>query len=57
MSATAIDARRLQIGYRNGRDSTTVLSDVDLTVPQGEFLTILGLSGCGAHQASSSRVH
>jgi NitT/TauT family transport system ATP-binding protein len=47
MSATAIDARRLQIGYRNGRDSTTVLSDVDLTVPQGEFLTILGPSGCG----------
>ncbi len=47
MSVTAVDARRLQIGYRNGRDSTTVLSDVDLTVPQGEFLTILGPSGCG----------
>jgi NitT/TauT family transport system ATP-binding protein len=47
MSTTAVDARRLQVGYRNGRDSTTVLSDVDLTVPQGEFLTILGPSGCG----------
>lgn len=47
MSAAAVDARRLQVGYRNGRDSTTVLSDVDLTVPQGEFLTILGPSGCG----------
>lgn len=47
MAAAAVDATRLQIGYRNGTDTTTVLSDVDLTVPQGEFLTILGPSGCG----------
>ncbi len=47
MAATAVEARRLEIGYRNGRQSTTVLSDVDLTIPQGEFLTILGPSGCG----------
>ncbi|NRB05263.1 MAG: ABC transporter ATP-binding protein [Rhodobacteraceae bacterium] len=45
--ATAVDARGLQVGYRNGRDAVTILSDVDLTVPTGEFLTILGPSGCG----------
>lgn len=47
MNAAAVDARALQIGYRAGRQSTTVLSDVDLSVPRGEFLTILGPSGCG----------
>lgn len=47
MGAAAVDTRRLQIGYRNGTDAVTVLSDVDLTVPRGEFLTILGPSGCG----------
>ncbi|NQV93616.1 MAG: ABC transporter ATP-binding protein [Sphingomonadales bacterium] len=47
MTATAVEAQRLQIGYRNAGQSTIVLSDVDLTVPQGEFLTILGPSGCG----------
>ncbi len=47
MSATAVEAQQLQIGYRNGRQNTVVLSDVDLIVPRGEFLTILGPSGCG----------
>ncbi len=47
MTATAIETSGLKVGYRNGRDSVVVLSDVDLTVPQGEFLTILGPSGCG----------
>ena len=47
MGGTAVEAQQLEIGYRNGRDVTTVLSDVDLIVPQGEFLTILGPSGCG----------
>ena len=47
MSGTAVDANSLQIGYRNGRDAVTVLSGVDLSVPLGEFLTILGPSGCG----------
>lgn len=43
----AVETHGLQVGYRNGRDTVTVLSDVDLSVPEGEFLTILGPSGCG----------
>ncbi len=43
----AVETHGLQIGYRNGRNTETVLSDVDLSVPEGEFLTILGPSGCG----------
>jgi NitT/TauT family transport system ATP-binding protein len=47
MAGAAIVAQGLNIGYRNGAQTVTVLSDVNLTVEQGEFLTILGPSGCG----------
>ena len=43
----AVKTEGLRVGYRNGRDDVTILSEVDLTVPEGEFLTILGPSGCG----------
>ena len=47
MTAVAIDARGLNIGYQSGKETVTVLEDFSLTVPRGEFLTILGPSGCG----------
>lgn len=47
MRAAAVETERLYIGYVNGRDAVTVLSEVDLLVPEGEFLMILGPSGCG----------
>lgn len=47
MTGAAIEAQGLNIGYRNGTETATVLRDVNLTVEQGEFLTILGPSGCG----------
>ena len=42
-----IQATNLDIGYRSKDLTVTVLSDVNLTIPQGEFMTILGPSGCG----------
>lgn len=44
----AIEARGLALGYpaADGRLSP-VLAGLDLTVPRGEFLTVLGPSGCG----------
>lgn len=43
----AIEAKSLELGYRNEDTTITVLSGVDLTVGAGEFLSILGPSGCG----------
>ena len=34
-------------GIRKGFDGKTVISDLDLTINNGEFLTLLGPSGCG----------
>jgi len=31
----------------NGHESTTILSDVNLTIPKGQFVCLLGPSGCG----------
>ncbi len=43
----AVETHQLGVGYRGSRVDITVLSDVNLTIPVGEFLTILGPSGCG----------
>ena len=43
----AVQTRDLDVGYHNADETVTVLSQVNLTVPVGEFLTILGPSGCG----------
>jgi NitT/TauT family transport system ATP-binding protein len=43
----AIQADGLDIGYRLGAASMTVLAGLDLTVETGGFLSILGPSGCG----------
>lgn len=44
----AIEARALDVGYRQASgQSAAVLKSFDLTVPAGEFLTIIGPSGCG----------
>lgn len=45
--AVAIEAKSLDLGYRDGDSDTAVLSDLFLNVEVGEFLTILGPSGCG----------
>jgi ABC-type nitrate/sulfonate/bicarbonate transport system ATPase subunit len=33
--------------YRNGRQSVAALASIDLTVAEGEFVTVIGPSGCG----------
>lgn len=43
----AVETRQLDVGYHNADSTVTVLAQVDLTIPIGEFLTILGPSGCG----------
>jgi len=43
----AIEAKSLDVGYRNGGVETKVISGLDLQIRSGEFLTILGPSGCG----------
>lgn len=43
----AIETSNLNVGYVNGKATNVVLSDINLQIPQGQFLTILGGSGCG----------
>ena len=46
--ALSIEAAGLAIGYpKEDGGGAVVLSDVDLRVARGDFLTILGPSGCG----------
>ena len=33
--------------FKRGAQETVVLKDIDLTVEQGEFVSIIGHSGCG----------
>lgn len=47
MTKAAIETKGLDIGYSNGPVKITVLRDVNLSIEEGEFLTILGPSGCG----------
>ncbi|MDR3475990.1 MAG: ABC transporter ATP-binding protein [Devosia sp.] len=43
----AIDIRKVDKTYRRGATTVQALSDVDLTIERGEFLTLFGPSGCG----------
>ena len=42
-----VEARGLVKGYRKGANEIPVLSGLDLDVPQGEFLALMGPSGSG----------
>ncbi|TIP33875.1 MAG: ATP-binding cassette domain-containing protein, partial [Mesorhizobium sp.] len=44
---SAIEARRLDVGYGGRQTAVKVLAGLDLTVAAGSFLSILGPSGCG----------
>src|SRR5439155_7463367 len=42
-----IEARGLRKTYRSGRIAIEALRGVDLVVPRGEMLAVMGSSGCG----------
>jgi NitT/TauT family transport system ATP-binding protein len=46
-TAPAISSRHVGVRFFTERRSVTALQGLDLTVAQGEFLTLLGPSGCG----------
>lgn len=46
-AAAVIDARGLTKSYRNGEIVTPVLHGVDLRVPRGDFVALMGPSGSG----------
>jgi NitT/TauT family transport system ATP-binding protein len=45
--STKIDFQQISKSFRSGLNRTTVLDRVDLKIPEGEFVSILGESGCG----------
>jgi putative ABC transport system ATP-binding protein len=44
---SALQARQISRVFVNGRERTTVLHEVDLTIRPGEFVTLVGPSGSG----------
>ena len=42
-----LEIKRVSKTYALGKSSVPVLQDIELTVAPGEFLTLVGLSGCG----------
>ncbi len=42
-----LEARRIGVWYRSGRQITNALRRVDLTIDEGEFVCLVGPSGCG----------
>ncbi len=47
MSAPAISLQQVSKVYQTDRVETTALDQINLTIPQGEFVSIMGPSGCG----------
>lgn len=47
MTKTALTLRGVSKSFGNGDDSVVAMSEVDLTLAAGEFLTVVGASGCG----------
>ncbi|MDQ1305827.1 MAG: sulfonate transport system ATP-binding protein [Actinomycetota bacterium] len=47
MTKTALTLRGVSRSFGGGADPVVAMSDVDLTLAAGEFLTVVGASGCG----------
>jgi NitT/TauT family transport system ATP-binding protein len=46
-TAAAVELSRITMRFTTERGTVTALENIDLTVPDGGFLTLLGPSGCG----------
>ena len=44
---SSIDIRNLSFCYRSTAGSTMALQDLSLSIPQGQFVCLVGHSGCG----------
>ncbi|SDZ07474.1 ABC transporter ATP-binding protein SaoA [Tindallia californiensis] len=42
-----LKAEKICKTYRNGKEINNVLKDIDITIKEGEFVSLLGPSGCG----------
>ena len=42
-----IDARDITVSYAKGRGRQIILNDINIQVREGEFITVVGSSGCG----------
>lgn len=47
MMVSAVKIDHVRKTFRNDQERIHVLEDFDLSIKQGEFLTIIGPSGCG----------
>lgn len=47
LASAAVVAEALSIRFGEGDSATLALSDVDLTIGQGDFVSLIGPSGCG----------
>lgn len=47
MSSPVISVSRLKRSFKSGTGEVTVLKDISLAVPQGEFVAVMGASGSG----------
>ena len=47
VTADTISIENLTVTFSSKRGTTTALDDIDLRVGEGEFVTIVGPSGCG----------
>jgi len=47
MDRTYLKFEQIGMSFRRGQTSTEVLRDIDLSIDQGEFVSLIGHSGCG----------